>query len=195
MPSALPFVSDRVKFATNVAGLASLNGLKDGDVVQTQGYYTPGDGGGNAYRYDSGSSATVDGGFVINGPGGTGRFLAVNQSIALAEQWGCYGDDSTDDHDALEAALLSGAPVHLSPGKVYRIASELDASDQAGDLALYGHGSSIRNTGSGGILTGHGVTRTTTTLSASASRGDTSITVASIGDFAIGDVVIGQWRR
>lgn len=82
MASLLPYIADRPKVATNVAGLATVRGLRDGDVVQTLGYYAAQDGGGNLYQYDADSTATVDGGFVINGPSGTGRFLAASARLS-----------------------------------------------------------------------------------------------------------------
>lgn len=93
---------------TNVAALASLT-VANGGTVITQGYYTASDGGANVYRYDSGSAATIDGGFVIDGPGSVGRFLAVDQTAANVRQFGAKGDGVTDDTEKVQAALDSGA--------------------------------------------------------------------------------------
>lgn len=96
----------------NVAALASITPA-NGSTVVTQGYYTVGDGGANVYKYDSGSAATIDGGFVIDGPGSVGRFLAVDQTVANVKQFGAAGDGVTDDTSSIQAALNTGALVEF----------------------------------------------------------------------------------
>src|SRR6056297_3362751 len=99
---ALPNVTDRQRFAANVAALSSLS-VRDGDLITLAGYYSAGDGGGQILQYDSDSSVTPDGGFVFPGIGGvlsftgttfdgtngTGRFVAVDQGAANLRQFGC----------------------------------------------------------------------------------------------------------
>lgn len=90
----------------NVAALFSIKNIKDNQLVQTLGYSTEGVGA-NLYRYDMGSSATIDGGFVLPGPNGTlsfsgttfngnagdgGRFIAVDQTVADMTKFGAIGD-------------------------------------------------------------------------------------------------------
>jgi hypothetical protein len=87
-----------------VADLANVS-MVTNQQVQTLGYYAPSDGGGNTYRYDSGSSDTIDGGFVIDGPGSVGRFIAVDQTVANAKQFGAVGDGIADDSGAIEDAI------------------------------------------------------------------------------------------
>jgi hypothetical protein len=78
---------------------------RDGQLWQTRGYGAPGDGGANVYRYVAGSSATVDGGWVINGPGGTGRYLAIDTRVANVLQFGAVADSVTDCSAAVQAAI------------------------------------------------------------------------------------------
>jgi len=85
-----------------VADLANVS-LVTNQQVKTLGYYAPSDGGGNTYRYDAGSSASCDGGLVLDGIGGdnnealtnasytgtgVGRFIAIDQVSVKAEQFG-----------------------------------------------------------------------------------------------------------
>lgn len=109
-------------FVDTPASLTGLASAVHGMAYATRGRRTVGDGGANTYYYDSGSSATCDGGFVLDGIGGSnapgdtaatyagtgsGRFIAVDQSIANLKQFGAAGDGSTDDSFRLQAALDS----------------------------------------------------------------------------------------
>ena len=103
----------------NVSSLFTLKNLNDNQLVQTQGYSAEGVGA-NFYRYDAGSSATIDGGFVLPGPGGTlsfsgttfngdagdgGRFIAVDQSRIRATHFGAVLAVGTDNSNALQRAI------------------------------------------------------------------------------------------
>ena len=118
--------------AINVANVASLASITpaNGSTVVTQGYYTVGDGGGNVYKYDSASSDTIDGGFVIDGPGSVGRFLAIDQTVANVRHFGATGDGVTDDTSHVQSWLDVGGKLWLSEG-VYRcqgLTSSVDVS-------------------------------------------------------------------
>lgn len=91
----------------------------DNQLYQTLGYTTEGVGA-NLYRYDAASTATIDGGFVLPGPGGTlsfsgttfngnagtgGRFIAVDQTAADTSQFGAIYDGSTDSTNAILRAV------------------------------------------------------------------------------------------
>lgn len=111
-----------------VSDLFALTAI-DGRLYRTLGYSTAGTGA-NAYRYSSSSTATIDGGFVLpgvggtlsfsgttfNGTAGTGRFIAVDQSVADVAKFGALGDGVTDDGPALRRALLAAKPVDWSSG-------------------------------------------------------------------------------
>lgn len=124
---------------SNVTGLFSLKNLQDNQLVQTQGYSVEGVGT-NLYRYDSGSSATIDGGFVLpgidgilsfsgitfNGTVGTGRFIAVDQSIADVTKFGAVGI-GTDDTNAVQRAVNAGQyrEVYFPKG-IYGLTSSIE---------------------------------------------------------------------
>lgn len=109
-----------------VADMQGNSAVTDGTVCITRGYLSTEDGGGNRYRYSSSSSATANGGFVVNGPGGTGRFIAEDQSIVNVCQFGAIPGAGTDRVTQIQAAIdaakpsaiYSGAskPVYFPPG-------------------------------------------------------------------------------
>jgi|GEM_PF-6039040 len=90
----------------NVSGLSNIIPRPaDGQLVQTLGYYTPGDGGGNLYTYSATASGIVDWGWVLDGLDGdnttatlqaaenaagtgVGRFISTDQDISYAKQFG-----------------------------------------------------------------------------------------------------------
>ena len=99
-----------------VADLATVR-VGHGDLVNIEGYYTAGDKGGQEVRYDVTSTATVDGGWVFNGPGGVGRFIAIDQTVANVRKFGATSTDNgsgvgTDDQPffqaAIDACILTG---------------------------------------------------------------------------------------
>lgn len=95
-PGALPAVASR-------AALRALPkaGLADGDVVQTLGLLSAGDGGGGAYRWSASSLALDDGGLVLEtDEGGAGRWLSMRTGMALTVTVGSGGTFAT-----LKAAL------------------------------------------------------------------------------------------
>lgn len=77
----------------NVAALYALNYAIDNQLYMTLGYTNEGIGA-NLYRYDAGSSATPDYGFTLDGIGGngsgtgTGRFIAIDRTVARPEHFG-----------------------------------------------------------------------------------------------------------
>lgn len=85
---------ESLPYNTVAALQAATSLIPPGSSVTTRGYYAVGDGGENTYYYDKTSSATVDGGFVLNGPGGVGRFIADDQTEINLLKWGVIPDDS-----------------------------------------------------------------------------------------------------
>lgn len=148
-------ISDAAQLALdplNVANVSALASLApaDGATAIAQGYYAAGDGGGNVYSYSIASTATIDGGFVINGPGSVGRFLAVDQKAANVKQFGATGDGVTDDTAAIQAALDSGAASIGVPAGTYAC-GDLTASGPSS--VILGRGTLLATTTDGEMLT------------------------------------------
>lgn len=98
-----------------VADLASVTPLIDGQTYQTLRYsssHTVGDGSGNLYRYVASDATTADGGFIITHA--SGRFHAVDKSVANVMQFGAVGNGVTDDTTAIQAAIDTGVDVILA---------------------------------------------------------------------------------
>ena len=155
----------------------------DGDVTSTRGYSSDGIGAGT-YYYDADGNATINGGTVLpgtdgtlsfdsdgafDGDAGTGRWILVDQSEVSVDQFGAVGDDSTDDWNPIQRAIiyLAGQPtgtgaverrtgtgiVKFNDGH-YQVSKTLDANGSA-NLTLSGtqmESSFIEYTGTSGSL-------------------------------------------
>ena len=116
-----------------ISGLRSLSvgGLSSGTPVSVQGYYTQGDAAGpRVYTYNSTSTATDDGGAVIQPNIGAGRWLlnmTLQASVKPAvEWWGAWGDNLHDDTTAFANAFAwlqsqGGGTLSFSTGSTYLI--------------------------------------------------------------------------
>ena len=80
--------------------------LKEGDICETLGYYTPGDGGGAEYRITYNPAAVEDGKLV--------HYLSYSDTLRAeiilgdtinVHQFGAVGDGITDDTDAIQGAI------------------------------------------------------------------------------------------
>ena len=77
--------------------------IEVGKIAKTKGYYTPNDGGGADYLIVASGTGTDDGGSYID--------LALNQAELISsgavnvKQFGAKGDNSTNDTDAINAAI------------------------------------------------------------------------------------------
>lgn len=126
----------------NVAALYALNYAIDNQLYMTLGYTNEGIGA-NLYRYDAGSSATPDYGFTLDGIGGagsgtgTGRFIAVDRTIADVACFGALdsqtGDQSTAIQravNAIQSASNGGGIVYFSKHTegIYKISSTITVS-------------------------------------------------------------------
>jgi len=135
-------ISDSAKLdiVNTVADLSTARVL-DGGKVETLGYEAVGDGGGDVFYYDADSTATINGGFVMPGRGGslafdgygnftgtagTGRFIAVDQSVANLRKFGSSGNATTDDDAVFRNAMNSGAPVVYGPAGLYNFNSTVN---------------------------------------------------------------------
>lgn len=131
----------------NVAALFNLK-IQDNQLVQTLGYTTEGKGG-NLYRYDAGSSATPDYGFTLDGLGGngagigSGRFIAVDTSVANVMQFGAQGDGSTDDTTALQQVFSTTSNIYI-PAGVYLVSATLQMASGVHWRSIQGQGRNSR---------------------------------------------------
>ena len=114
---------DRV--VRSVRALTGLPEAQEGQVVQSRGFLTPGDGGGGLFRFDADSTRAHDGGRVVapgapdpgedllaylrwEGAPREGRWLRVGKpGIANGRCFGARGDGKQDDGPALVRAALS----------------------------------------------------------------------------------------
>jgi Pectate lyase superfamily protein len=104
-----------------------------GDTGFLLGYNSKGDGGGGDFYWDSASTATHNGGTVIQpGGGGTGRWFRVYDGPLDVKWFGATGNGSTDDHAAIQAAadyagsLANYGSVYLSrPASAYAITTAI----------------------------------------------------------------------
>jgi hypothetical protein len=104
----------------NIAALRLITGSASLTAIETQGYYTAGDGGGNSFVWNPTSEQSDDGGSVVlpTGHAGAGRWCAVwADSSCDVRQWGAVGDGSTDDTAAMNKAFSGGLRrVHIPSG-------------------------------------------------------------------------------
>ena len=139
-----------------IASFAAALGASDGH-VRVLGYYTPGDGGGGDFRWDSTDTTTPDDlGTVLVPASGSlaaqGRWKRILDSDLNVKMFGAVGDDTADDTQAIqdafdlasELATSSGQRVKvLIPAGVYRCTDNLiiksnTAIENQGHLKFYG---------------------------------------------------------
>ncbi len=117
--------------------------------VNLLGYYAANDGGGGLFAWDASSTATDDGGSVIQPTSlTTGRWRRLGNPIVNVLWFGAKGDGTTDDHAAFQAAVdaaVDNQSIYLPPGKTYKIATEIGITDKA-KLTVFsdGPGASIQ---------------------------------------------------
>lgn len=127
----------------------------DNSTAIVSGYYSPGDGGGGIYGWDSSSTATANNGTIIQRDvGGTGRWRFVG-SRATVRTFGAKGDGSTDDTTAVTASINASNFVYFPDG-TYLVTSLPEFSQ--GDTW---EGESTRNTIIKLNTTGYCITQTT----------------------------------
>jgi len=137
-----PYVFNTVALA--VAGTAD---IPDGEMVQTLGYHTAGDGGGNEYIMNETGRPTADGGFAIHGSGADDWLDALDKSEVSLRKFGLIADDATDGKAQLElataAATTLGVPMNVD-GKFFIDILALPSGIAVdGPLTIKGNGKSV----------------------------------------------------
>lgn len=122
----------------------------DGDVVTTLGYSVAGTGA-NTYRYDADSAATVDYGFVLDGPGSVGRYIAIDRSIVRATQFGARNAIGSDDGVALQRAIDAAEAMVVASGGSWggHVLLDVQWCQFTAQLTVEQNGIVIRGLGSG----------------------------------------------
>jgi hypothetical protein len=135
--------------------------MSDGDSLEILGYYTAGDGGGGTFYWDATSTATDNGGTIIQATGvTTGRWIRAYSGAINVKWFGVKGDsdgttgNGTDDTVVLQAIFSA---IHTSkfysifmPQGKYRITSTLTVPNapvgSAIDSSFKLEGESLRGT-------------------------------------------------
>lgn len=104
-------------------------GLKEGDVCETLGYNSPGDGGGAKYQITYNPAAVEDGKLVhyLTYSDTLRAELLQNDTINV-HQFGAVGDGRTDDTDAIQAAIDNSDSkiIEFSNNKTYVIRNPIN---------------------------------------------------------------------
>jgi hypothetical protein len=110
-------VGDHKVFATVAAMVADATHVV-GDIVETAGYITTDDGGGNMYEVVVAATGTADGGSFIDGTGVQFKGLFPNGSVNV-KQFGAVGDGVTDDTASFQSASEYAGDVLYIPDGNY----------------------------------------------------------------------------
>lgn len=115
----------------NIAALKALVVIGEHMVVSVSGYYTPGDGGGGEFYWDSISQTTDNGGTIIaSNAGGLGRWKRIINKQINVKWFGAYGDGSLNDRTPIQAAINvcsnNGGGVVYFPTGTYALYTGLD---------------------------------------------------------------------
>lgn len=107
---------------TTVGSMATLRttaGTADQQNAVISGFYLNGDGGGGSFVWNALSTATDDGGTIIQVTGvPTGRWIRVWSGPLNVRWFGAKGDGATDDTTAVQAALTAAYAMGNQP-RVY----------------------------------------------------------------------------
>lgn len=107
-------------YYSNVAAAVADVNLNVGDIIETLGYYSSGDGGENRYEVVASATGTVDGGSFIDLTGVTGQLKGLFPADRISvPQFGTKGDGTTDDSTAIQNALDYGASLGFRTVSVY----------------------------------------------------------------------------
>ena len=130
----------------SISALRAVSKITNANVF-VSGYYAEGDGGGGAYVYNAASSATDNGGTIIVATDG-GRWYLAYTTMPSVKQFGAYGNGSTDDAAAINAALAASSDIYF-PAGTYLVQSPITLMNDANlvgagvDCAIIVRGASI----------------------------------------------------
>lgn len=129
------------------ADLITASGAGDGEIVITLGRRAAKDDGAGVYVYDFASVETADGGFVLNGPTGQGRFHLLDTTVANVLQFGAV--PGTDCSVEFQAAIDSGAPVWIPKASTFYMIQDVELKSHVTIQAAIGsEGAEIRGVSS-----------------------------------------------
>lgn len=112
--------SSLTQVVTSIAALRALAVPSGAVTYLVKGYYTAADGGGGVFVWDSASSTADNDGTVIElDAGGTGRFKRLYSGALNVKWFGAKGDGSTDDTNAIQAAVDTGLDVFIPATEDY----------------------------------------------------------------------------
>jgi len=154
LPSSVTTASNTITVAS-VATLRLTTAASGGQYVQTAGYYAANDGGAGVYAWNSSSTATDNGGTIIQVTGVvTGRWLLLYNGVINVKQFGAYGDNSHDDTTAINAAFTAAnnSTIYFPNGTYLVTASLTPGSNTISIIGQDRYQSIIRANGTG--LTG-----------------------------------------
>lgn len=104
--------------------------IPNGAAVQVTGYYAPNDGGGGVYVWNSTSTATDNGGNVIQPTGvSTGRWILQYSGALNVRSFGAKGDSQADDTSAIQTAInyvqTAGGGTIFIPAGTYKLTATI----------------------------------------------------------------------
>lgn len=118
--------TERALVFSTVTEMLAYTELPVGYLVQTEGYYSIGDGGANLYRIVAENAPDIDGGAFIDltgSPGYMAKGLFPGNTYSV-KQWGVVGDGVTNDSQAIQNAIdfvsisLNGGDILFPPPAV-----------------------------------------------------------------------------
>jgi hypothetical protein len=120
--------TESLRVVDNFADLEAIpsGDLTDGDAAIVQGCYTPNDGGGGLFVWDStntSSTSSIGGIYIIPDGGTTGRWIRQNVEKINPRWFGAKGDGVTDDTlkfaESITYAVAVGLPIVLDYGTYF----------------------------------------------------------------------------
>lgn len=108
-------ISKKTYYFNTVAEMKACTKLKNGDCVQTLGYYSANDGGGATYQIVNDTSLVDDGGSVHDINNGLKAKLIVKDSVNV-KQFGAKGDGTTNDTDGVVNAIKTQKKIIFTDG-------------------------------------------------------------------------------